>query len=166
LDWHDPRTIQANLIVGQYQYAVLTVCFCIADLLLNPHLKMNSIKHDHQAQDFLYTTRLTPKQQAFVDSVLAGHSYIDAYKLAYDTKSSHKVIGISANALLKNPKIIKAIHTQRLELQKSMSIALDKHNLQMHLATELKELYPKIQDEQTRIKVLEMLISISQSNSV
>ena len=127
---------------------------------------MNSIKHDHQAQDFLYTTRLTPKQQAFVDSVLAGHNYIDAYKLAYDTKSSHKVIGISANALLKNPKIIKAIHTQRLELQKSMSIALDKHNLQMHLATELKELYPKIQDEQTRIKVLEMLISISKSNSV
>ena len=40
---------------------------------------MNSFKHDHQAQDFLYTTRLTPKQQAFVDSVLAGHSYIDAY---------------------------------------------------------------------------------------
>ncbi len=75
-------------------------------------------------------------------------------------------MGISANALLKNPKIIKAIHTQRLKLQKSMSIAIDKHNLQMHLATELKELYPKIQDEQTRIKVLEMLISISKPNSV
>ena len=127
---------------------------------------MNSIKHDHEAQNFIYTTRLTPKQQAFVDAVLAGHNYIDAYKLAYDTKSSHKVIGISANALLKNPKIIKAIHSKRNELQKSMSIALDKHNLQMHLATELKELYPKIQDEQTRIKVLEMLISISKSISV
>jgi phage terminase small subunit len=127
---------------------------------------MNHINHDHQTQNFIYTTRLTPKQQAFVDSVLAGHNYIDAYKFAYDTKSSHKVIGISANALLKNPKIIKAIHTQRLELQKSMSIAIDKHNLQMHLATELKELYPKIQDDQTRIKVLEMLISISRFNSV
>ena len=127
---------------------------------------MNSIKLDHQTQNFIYTTRLTSKQQAFVDSVVAGHNYIDAYKLAYDTKSSHKVMGISANALLKNPKIIKAIHTQRLELQKSMSIGIDKHNLQMHLATELKELYPKIQDDQTRIKVLEMLISISKPNSV
>jgi phage terminase small subunit len=127
---------------------------------------MNSIKLDHQTQNFIYTTRLTSKPQAFVDSVVAGHNYIDAYKLAYDTKSSHKVMGISANALLKNPKIIKAIHTQRLELQKSMSIAIDKHNLQMHLATELKELYPKIQDDQTRIKVLEMLISISKPNSV
>jgi phage terminase small subunit len=127
---------------------------------------MNSIKLDHQTQNFIYTTRLTSKQQAFVDSVVAGHNYIDAYKLAYDTKSSHKVMGISANALLKNPKIIKAIHTQRLELKKSMSIAIDKHNLQMHLASELKELYPKIQDEQTRIKVLEMLIAISIFNSV
>lgn len=127
---------------------------------------MNSIKLDHQTQNFIYTTRLTSKQQAFVDSVVAGHNYIDAYKLANDTKSSHKVMGISANALLKNPKIIKAINTQRLELQKSMSIAIDKHNLQIHLATELKELYPKIQDDQTRIKVLEMLISISKPNSV
>ena len=125
---------------------------------------MNSIKLDHQTQNFIYTTRLTSKQQAFVDNVVAGHNYIDAYKLAYYTKSSHKVMGISANTLLKNPKIIKAIHTQRLELQKSMSIAIDKHNLQMHLATELKELYPKIQDDQTRIKVLEMLISISRFN--
>ena len=140
--------------------------FDVSALLFNPRLHMNSIKHDHQAQNFIYTTRLTPKQQAFVDAVLAGHNYIDAYKLAYDTKSSHKVIGISANALLKNPKIIKAIHSKRNELQMSMSIALDKHNLQMHLATELKELYPKIQDNQTRIKVLEMLIAISRSISV
>jgi hypothetical protein len=144
----------------------LTVCFDIPALLFNPRLQMNHINHDHQTQNFIYTTRLTPKQQAFVDSVLAGHNYIDAYKFAYDTKSSHKVIGISANALLKNPKIVKAIHTQRLELQKSMSIALDKHHLQMHLASELKELYPKIQDDQNRIKVLEMLISISRSISV
>ena len=127
---------------------------------------MNSIKHDYQSQKFIYTTRLTSKQQAFVDNVLAGHNHIHAYKLAYDTKSSHKVIGINANALLKNSKIIKAIHTQRLEQQKLMSIALDRHNLQMHLATELKELYPKIQDDQTRIKVLEMLIAISRSISV
>jgi len=44
-----------------------------------------------------------------------------------------------------------------------MSIALEKHNLQMQLAAELKELYTKIQDDNTRIKVLEMLISISKS---
>jgi hypothetical protein len=75
------------------------------------------------------------------------------------------VIGISANALLKNPKIIKAIHSKRNELQISMSIALEKHNLQMQLASELKELYTKIQDDNTRIKVLEMLIAISKSIS-
>ncbi len=126
---------------------------------------MNSIKHDYQSQNFIYTTRLTSKQQAFVDNVLAGHNHIHAYKLAYDTTSSHKVIGISANALLKNPKIIKAIHSKRNELQISMSIALEKHNLQMQLASELKELYTKTQDDNTRIKVLEMLIEISKSIS-
>jgi hypothetical protein len=35
----------------------------------------------------------------------------------------------------------------------------------MQLASELKELYTKIQDDNTRIKVLEMLIAISKSIS-
>jgi hypothetical protein len=54
----------------------LIVCFDIPALLFNPRLQMNHINHDHQTQNFIYTTRLTPKQQAFVGSVLAGHNYI------------------------------------------------------------------------------------------
>jgi hypothetical protein len=94
---------------------------------------MNSIKLDHQTQNFIYTTRLTSKQQAFVDSVVAGHNYIDAYKLAYDTKSSHKVMGISANALLKNPKNKNKLALIYLKLFKSFASLTFIINLSFYL---------------------------------
>jgi hypothetical protein len=69
------------------------------------------------------------------------------------TKSSNKVIGISANALLKNPKVIKANQTPQIEQQKDLNNALKHQEIQMYLATELTHLYPKIKDESTQVRI-------------
>ena len=77
-------------------------------------------------QDFHYKTKLTEKQKLFVSCITAGKNLIDSYKEAYETKSSNKVIGISANALLKNPKIIRAIELKKVELNAAKASSSEK----------------------------------------
>jgi hypothetical protein len=62
----------------------------------------------------------------FVTCVTAGKNLIDSYKEAYETKSSNKVIGISANALLKNSKIIRAIELKKVELNAAKASSAEK----------------------------------------
>lgn len=123
-----------------------------------------SSNHPHLLnREFTYTTKLTEKQNVFVNCILSGKNQIESYKHAYGTKSSNKVIGISANALLKNPKIIKAIQTRQIEQQKDLNNALKHQEIQMYLADELTHLYSKIKDESTQVRILEMLFSISKN---
>ena len=65
--------------------------------------------------------------------------------------------------MLKNPKIIKAIQTRQIEQQKDLNNALKHQEIQMYLADELTHLYPKIKDESTQVRILEMLFSISKN---
>jgi len=112
-------------------------------------------------QDLLYTTKLTEKQKLFVSCITAGKNLIDSYKEAYETKSSNKVIGISANALLKNPKIIRAIELKKVELNAAKGSSSEKNKLNLHLANELMDLSKTVEDEKIRLKILEMLYDIS-----
>ena len=97
----------------------------------------------------------------FVTCVTAGKNLIDSYKEAYETKSSNKVIGISANALLKNPKIIRAIELKKVELNAAKASSSEKNKLNLHLANELIDLSKTVEDEKIRLKILEMLYDIS-----
>ena len=72
-------------------------------------------------QDFHYTTKLTDKQKLFVTCVTAGKNLIDSYKEAYETKSSNKVIGISANALLKR-KLPQTVNKMKIETSISLEM--------------------------------------------
>lgn len=112
-------------------------------------------------QDFHYTTKLTEKQKLFVSCITAGKNLIDSYKEAYETKSNNKVIGISANALLKNPKIIRAIELKKVELNEAKVSSSEKNKLNLHLANELMDLSKTVEDEKIRLKILEMLYDIS-----
>jgi hypothetical protein len=108
-------------------------------------------------QDVHYTTKLTDKQKMFVTCVTAGKNLIDSYKEAYETKSSNKVIVISANALLKNSKIIRAIELKKVELNAAKASSAEKNKLNLHLANELIDLFKTVEDEKIRLKILEIL---------
>jgi phage terminase small subunit len=122
---------------------------------------MNNQSRNLLLEDSLYTTKLTEKQGNFASHVVAGKSLIDAYKLAYETTSSNKVIGISANALMKNPKILRSIESKKAELNKSKAIASEHQKLHLHLATELMDLSKTVEDEKIRLQILQMLFDIS-----
>ena len=122
---------------------------------------MNNQARNLLLEDSVYVTKLTEKQGNFASYVAAGKNLIDAYKQAYETTSSNKVIGISANALLKNPKIIRAIELKKVELNAAKESSSEKNKLNLHLANELMDLSKTVEDEKIRLKILEMLYDIS-----
>jgi phage terminase small subunit len=122
---------------------------------------MNNQARNLLLEDSLYTTKLTEKQGNFASHVVAGKSLIDAYKLAYETTSSNKVIGISANALMKNPKILRAIESKKVEVKASKAIASEHQKLHLFLANELMDLFNTVEGEKIRLQILQMLFDIS-----
>ena len=122
---------------------------------------MNNQARNLLLEDSVYVTKLTEKQGNFASHVVAGKSLIYAYKLAYETTSSNKVVGISANALMKNPKILRAIDSKKVELNKSKEIASEHQKLHLHLANELMDLSKTVEDEKIRLQILQMLFDIS-----
>jgi len=122
---------------------------------------MNNHVKNLLLEESVYLTKLTEKQRNFATHVAAGKSLIDAYKQAYETTSSNKVIGISANTLMKNPKILRSIELKKVELNKSKAIASEHQKLHLHLATELMDLSKTVEDEKIRLQILQMLFDIS-----
>jgi hypothetical protein len=122
---------------------------------------MNNHVRNLLLEESVYLTKLTEKQRNFATHVAAGKSLIDAYKQAYETTSSNKVIGISANTLMKNPKILRSIELKKVELNKSKAIASEHQKLHLHLATELMDLSKTVEDEKIRLQILQMLFDIS-----
>jgi len=122
---------------------------------------MNNQARNLLLEESVYLTKLTKKQGNFATHVVAGKSLIDAYKLAYETTSSNKVVGISANALMKNPKILRSIESKKVELNKSKAIAPEHQKLHLHLANELMDLSKTVEDEKIRLQILQMLFDIS-----
>ena len=121
----------------------------------------NSQDRNLATEQSFYTTKLTEKQKKFVSLIAGDLSLIEAYEQAYETSSTKKVMSISANALMKNPKILRAIELKKVEHQASKTIALEQQKLHMHLANELMELSKKVEDEKIRLRILEMLFEIS-----
>lgn len=70
---------------------------------------MNTRHRNLALEETVYASQLTDKQKKFAAFVASGISLIDAYRQAFETSSTNKVIGINANALLKNLKIRKEI---------------------------------------------------------
>ena len=122
---------------------------------------MNTRDRNLLVEESVYLTKLTEKQRNFATHVAGGMGLIDAYKQAYLTTSSNKVIGISANALMKNPKIHRAIDQKKVELSASKAIASEQLKLNLHLANELMDLSKTVQDEKMRLNILEMLFEVS-----
>jgi phage terminase small subunit len=122
---------------------------------------MNNQARNLLLEDSVYVTKLTEKQGNFAKHVVAGKSLIDAYKQAYETTSSNKVIGISANTLMKNPKILRAIESKKVEVKASKAIASEHQKLHLFLANELMDLFNTVEDEKIRLQILQMLFDIS-----
>ena len=122
---------------------------------------MNNQARNLLLEDSVYVTKLTEKQGNFASYIAAGKSLIDAHKQAYETTSSNKVIGISANALMKNPKILRTIESKKVEVKASKAIASEHQKLHLFLANELMDLFNTVEDEKIRLQILQMLFDIS-----
>lgn len=105
--------------------------------------------------------KLTEKQKKFANFVASGSSLIDAYKQAYETNSTNKVIGISANALMKNPKILAEIEKTRTAISNEQEIASEQKKLQINLANELMEFSKTVNDENVKLEILQMVFEIT-----
>ena len=112
-------------------------------------------------EETVYTIKLTEKQKKFAWLVAFDLTLIDAYKQAYETHSSNKVIGISANALMKNPKIQRAIKKNKFELSELRALAFEQQKFHVHLANELMDLSQTVEDEKMRLQILQMLFEVS-----
>lgn len=78
-------------------------------------------------------TKLTAKQQKFVDCYLTGMSQSDAYRAAYSTKNmSDRVIHAEATKLAKNPKVSLCLAEYQSERSKRTNFDADK--VLIHLA--------------------------------
>jgi phage terminase small subunit len=60
---------------------------------------------------------LTPKQKRFAHEVAKGESKAQAYRKAYNTKASPKVVGTDASQLSREPRIALEIERVKLALQ-------------------------------------------------
>ena len=71
--------------------------------------------------------KLTPKQATFRDAVLAGATYADAYRQAYDTSNmSQEAVYVEASRLMDHPKIALSIREQREAVTAAKAWDLDR----------------------------------------
>lgn len=60
---------------------------------------------------------LTPKQRAFCDAILAGKGPSEAYRSAYSTKASARVVSVHAQRVLKHEAVASHLKAERAKLQ-------------------------------------------------
>ena len=63
--------------------------------------------------------KITAKQAAFADAVVAGKTGSDAYRESYATRCSNKVVSVKAAELMANPKVKARIAELQAELKKA-----------------------------------------------
>ena len=131
----------------------------LANRIMN--MTMSSRHRNLALEETLYVAKLTEKQKKFAHFVASGSSLIDAYKNAYETNSTNKVIGISANALMKNPKILKEIEKTKAAISIEQEIVSKQKKLQINLANELVELSKTVVDEKIKLQILQMVFEIT-----
>lgn len=100
--------------------------------------------------------QLTHKQKQFARNVALGKTKADAYREAYDTKASPKIVGNEGHRLSKRPDIAMEIEAYRLakEAEEYRNPA-DLRRLVIHQLTQMA-LNDEVKDAQ-RIKSLELL---------
>lgn len=101
--------------------------------------------------------RLTAKQRKFVTHVAEGKRLIAAYRASYNTQASDKVVSVSANELMKNPKIISARNALATNKLARANQADKEFNAKWFLIEQLIETCRNCQDEALRLKALELL---------
>lgn len=101
--------------------------------------------------------RLTEKQRKFASSVADGMRLNAAYRAAYATKAGDKVVSVSANELMRNPKIMAAIKAE-MALKLNQSNHEHAHaDAKQFLLAQLIETCRNCQDQSLRLKALELL---------
>ena len=101
--------------------------------------------------------RLTAKQRKFVTHVAQGKRLIAAYRASYNTHASDKVVSVSANELMKNPKIISALNTLATNKRARANQADKEFNAKWFLIEQLIETCRNCQDDALRLRALELL---------
>lgn len=100
--------------------------------------------------------RLTAKQALFVQGILAGKTKLQAYKDAYDVRTtSDAVCSVSASALLKNPKITK--HLGGLEDVLKERVIEEAAKTRRFVMERLHDRVMSAKTEATELKALELM---------
>ena len=112
--------------------------------------------------------KLTAKQSKFVAGVADGKSLVEAYRASYATQANDKVVSVSANELMRNPKINAALKTMVAQKTHESKHASTEAEAKLFLLEQLMETCRYCQDEALRIKALELLaasmgIAVSQA---
>jgi len=101
--------------------------------------------------------KLTAKQSKFVTGVADGKSLIAAYRASYATQANDKVASVSANELMRNPKIAMAIKTMVAQKTQESKAASTEAEAKLFLVEQLMETCRNCQDEALRLRALELL---------
>ena len=101
--------------------------------------------------------KLTAKQSKFVAGVADGKSLIAAYRASLATQANDKVASVSANELMRNPKIIMAIKTMVAQKTQESKHASTEAEAKLFLVEQLMETCRNCQDEALRLRALELL---------
>ena len=100
--------------------------------------------------------RLTAKQALFVQGILAGKTKLQAYKDAYDVRTtSDAVISVSASELMKNPKITK--HLGGLEEVLKERVIEEAAKTRRFVMERLHDRVMAAKTEATELKALELM---------
>lgn len=62
--------------------------------------------------------KITAKQIAFAEGILAGNTGSESYRRAYNTRASTKLVSIKASRLLANPTVARWLSEMRAKLEK------------------------------------------------
>ena len=100
--------------------------------------------------------RLTAKQALFVQGILAGKTKLQAYKDAYDVRTtSDAVCSVSASELMKNPKITK--HLGGLEEVLKERVIEEAAKTRRFVMERLHDRVMAAKTEATELKALELM---------
>lgn len=69
---------------------------------------------------------LTPKERVFADAILDGKGPSEAYRIAYDTKASGKVVSVNGAKVQKRPHVSKYIAEERLRARNRRFLTREK----------------------------------------
>jgi phage terminase small subunit len=62
--------------------------------------------------------KITAKQIAFAEGILAGNTGSESYRRAYNTKASSRLVSVKAARLLANPTVAQWLSEMRAKLEK------------------------------------------------